>query len=299
MTQFTHDGLTIWYGTADSPAPLDDECCSRRGVSVTVAVEPANPSNTVTIRYRVDDGPIQLLRATRQHASGSNSVEYFRATFPDFWQGRRVEYLPIGNCSGLSVPDPKIAATLPSSFCLDASISADRTSSEGSVHQSEGGESTESPRKPFSLEYLASMRIPLQKPEIVGPTPEGLRINWFWYPKEGSVYGPVLNAKVRLLGGDWMTIRRDGIGVMDVRATLETEDGALLYVEYPGYFELGENGYEDALAGKWPAHATTRTTPRFHVADPRYLWLNRLPCLGIGEVNMKALAYEYDIYAVR
>jgi hypothetical protein len=298
MVQFTQDGLSIYYGTPDAPAPVKDECCGRRGVSVTVALKPANPSNTVTIRYRVDGGPVSQLRAVRQPSDGLGNVEYFHATFPDFWQGEQVEYLPVGSCAGRTVPGPEIATTFPSSFRLGSEQTAARPSTDkvsDSIRESWENE----PRKPFSLEYLASMRIPLQKPEIIGPTPEGLRLNWFWYPKEGSVRGPVLNAKVRLLGGDWMTVRRDGIGVMDVRATLQTDDGAMLYVAYPGYFELGEDGYEKALAGKWPDKATTRTTPRFHVADPRYLWLNRLPCLGIGEVNMHELAYEYDIYAVR
>ena len=297
MVQFTHDGLSLYYGTPDAPAPVNDECCGRQHVSVTVAMRPANPSNAVTIRYRIDDGPVSQLRAVRQPSDGQGDVEYFRATFPDFYQGARVQYLPVGSCAGRTVPGPEVAATLPSSFRLGAEKTAAPPSDPavaGSPHDWEN-----EPRKPFSLEYLASMRIPLQKPEIIGPTPDGLRLNWFWYPKEGSVYGPVLNAKVRLLGGDWMTVRRDGIGVMDVRATLQTDDGAMLYVEYPGYFELGEDGYENALAGKWPQKASTRTTPMFHVADPRYLWLNRLPCLGIGEVNLSEYAYEYDIYAVR
>jgi hypothetical protein len=158
---------------------------------------------------------------------------------------------------------------------------------------------TPAERLPFTLEYLASVRVPLKEPEIVGVTPEGIRVNWYWFPAEGVVSGPRLNAKVRQLGGDWMTIRRDGIGVMDVRATLETDDGALLYVSYQGHYELGANGYQDFLDRRWPKQAPTRTTPRFQTAHPNYLWLNRLPCIGIGEVRMRDLAYAYDLYAVR
>ena len=65
-----------------------------------------------------------------------------------------------------------------------------------------------------------------------------------------------------------MTIRRDGVGVMDVRATLETDDGALLFVSYLGHYELGKNGYQDFLDRRWPTRAPTRTTPRFYTADP-------------------------------
>jgi Protein of unknown function (DUF3237) len=155
-------------------------------------------------------------------------------------------------------------------------------------------------RLPFSLEYLATIRIPLKEPETIGVTPEGIKVNWFWSPAEGVVVGPKLNAKVRQIGGDWMTVRKDGVGVMDVRATLETLDGALLYVDYLGYYELGPNGYQEFLDRRWPARAPTRTTPRFHTAHPNYVWLNRVQCVGIGEVSMKAeMAYTYDLYAVR
>jgi hypothetical protein len=149
------------------------------------------------------------------------------------------------------------------------------------------------------MDYLASVHVPLKPPETIGVTPEGIMVNWFWFPVEGVVVGPKLNGRVLRIGGDWMTIRRDGVGVMDVRATLETDDGALLFVSYLGHYELGENGYQDFLDRRWPTRAPTRTTPRFHTGHPKYLWLNRLQCLGIGEVKTTELAYTYDLYAVR
>ena len=53
MVQLAHDGLELWYGTPDAPAP-DGTTEQRQGVSVTVGVRPANPSNAVSVRYRVD-----------------------------------------------------------------------------------------------------------------------------------------------------------------------------------------------------------------------------------------------------
>ena len=34
-------------------------------------------------------------------------------------------------------------------------------------------------------------------------------------------------------------------------------------------------------------------------ADPKYRWLNRLHCLGVGEVRIPEYFYTYDMYAVR
>jgi hypothetical protein len=298
--RLSHDQLTLWYGTPDAPAPFDDGIEPRQGVTVTVGVEPRNPSNSVSLRYRVDQGPVQTTRAVRVRTNFAQNVEYYRAVFPEFRTGERVSYLPILTCAGRHAPDPQTAATLPSSFRLARAASAGPRTPQSAGGQQRQADWVPPPeRLPYALEYLASVRIPLKEPEIIGVTPEGITVEWYWYPSEGSVVGPKLNAKVRQLGGDWMTIRRDGVGLMDVRATLETPEGALIYVNYQGYYELGENGYQNVIDRRWPTRAPTRTTPRFHTAHPNYRWLNRLQCLGIGEVRLTELAYTYDLYAVR
>src|SRR6266851_87183 len=290
--QLTHDGLTLWYGTPDAPAPLGSEQ-DRSGVSVTVGASPPNPSNVVDVRYRVDGGPVQTVHALRARTDFSRRADYFHATLPDFWSGDTVAYLPVLSCDGRRTPDPQTATTFPSVFRLAA---ARPTSMPAPIQQAATPWTPGPERLPFALEYLASIRVPLTGPELIGETPDGIKVNWFWYPAEGVVVGPKLSAKVRQMGGDWMTIRRDGVAVMDVRATLETSDGALLYVTYPGYFELGENGYQDFLKRRYPKRAPTRTTPRFWVAHPNYRWLNRVQCLGIGEVRLDELVYIYDLY---
>ena len=40
------------------------------------------------------------------------------------------------------------------------------------------------------------------------------------------------------MGGDWLTLRSDGVGILDVRATLEADDGALIYTSYSGGDDL-------------------------------------------------------------
>jgi hypothetical protein len=293
MMRFTNEQLTLWYGTADAPAPTDGAVELRRGVSVTVGIQPANPSNVVTVQYRVDGEQLQTARAIRLATDHDRGIEYHRTVLPDFWTGQRVSYVPVLSCAGRSAPDPDTAATLPSSFRLsDAPLPS----------SSPGRRATPSPaptpeRAMPVPRYLASVRVPLQPPEIIGETPTGLLVNWFWSPNEGTVVGLGAAAKVRKVGGDWMNIRRDGIGVMDVRATVETAEGALIYADYQGYCDFGEDGYRNFLDRRWPDLAPTRTTPRLHTAHPRYTWLNRLQCVGVGAVHMKALVYTYDLYA--
>ena len=123
-----------------------------------------------------------------------------------------------------------------------------------------------------------------------------MKVNW--WVKSGSFQGPKLQGVVRGEGADWMTIRRDGIGVIDVRSVFETSDGALISSNYGGVFELGPEGYHNFLAGKYPPAPLMRGAPRFLTADPRYLWLNRLQCVVVGHVDMSRRNVTYDVHAI-
>jgi len=132
---------------------------------------------------------------------------------------------------------------------------------------------------------------------MIGPTPEGLRVNV--YVTSGEVFGPKLRGSFRPVGGDWLLIRPDGIGVLDVRATMELDDGALVYTTYGGVAELGPNGYAQFMQGKPPVSADLKIVPRYHTSHADYIWLNRLQCVGIGVVDIEHLRVSYDIYAIR
>lgn len=294
--RFNSQQITFWYGTEDAPAPQDDSVVPRQGVSMVVAVKPPHQAIVVTVVYRVDGGLATSVRGVRQSIDVARQVAYFRVDFPTFWTGSRVTYVPTVSYAGRTVPDAGTVSARPSAFRLDtAAPSLCAAGGPETRHDA----ASPAGRLPFTMEYLASIRIPLKAPETIGVTPEGIRVNWFWYPAEGEIIGQKIRGKVRQMGGDWMTIRRDGVGLIDVRATIETDDGALVSVSHHGHYDLGPTGYQDFLDHRWPARAPTRTTPTFHTAHPDYVWLNRLVCVGIGEVRMQELAYAYDLYALR
>ena len=147
-------------------------------------------------------------------------------------------------------------------------------------------------RPEYIFSYTAQVRLP---PEVIGPTPEGIRVHF--YCTAGDVDGPKLTGKLVAAGGDWMLIRRDGIAILDVRATIETREGALIYVAYGGVCDLGSDGYDRFLNGTLPQRATIRAVPRFHTAHPDYLWINRLQCLNVGDVDLTTGLVRYDVYA--
>src|SRR2546425_11879367 len=70
--------------------------------------------------------------------------------------------------------------------------------------------------------------------EDLGVTPVGRRR--IVSVKGGTFEGPRLRGTVLPGGVDWLVERADGVRTLDVRITLRTEDGHLVYAHYPGLF---------------------------------------------------------------
>jgi hypothetical protein len=111
------------------------------------------------------------------------------------------------------------------------------------------------------------LRLTTSATEEVGSTPHG-KLSIFPVIG-GSFEGGRLRGKVLAGGGDWVTEKADGTFGLDLRVTLETEDGALIHMTFTGVRDDG-NHY-------------LRTLPRFETAAPQYGFLNRLLAVGIGE----------------
>ena len=152
-------------------------------------------------------------------------------------------------------------------------------------------------RASVELEYLFSYWATLAPPEVIGPMAEGIRVHF--YVTAGEVSGPKMRGRLRTVGGDWLLLRPDGVGLLDVRATMELDNGAIVYTTYGGLLDLGPNGHNLFLQGILPARVDLRIVPRYHTSHPDYLWLNRLQCVGVGVFDRDELRVSYDIYAMR
>lgn len=76
---------------------------------------------------------------------------------------------------------------------------------------------------------------------------------------------------------------------MDVRLTLETDDGALIYMEYGGRRDFSQI----APGLDTPVYIA----PRFETSDERYRWLNKIQAIGKGVAVGQSRVYE--IYEAR
>lgn len=289
------DGLKLWYGTEDAPAS-ESFIATRQGISITVGVYPLHPANKVTVYYRSNKNRlVQSTAGVLRHSDYVAAKQYFSVHFLSLLEPQKVEYLVTLSCAGRQVPNVCNTQQFPSSFVInDLPLSLTTPQSTSKTPTSK---SSQFHRFPCNLNYLATVQVQLQEPpEIIGETPEGLKVNWSI--KAGQVNGPKLNAIFGPQGGDHMTIRHDGIGIVGAYATLQTVDGALIQTRYSGVFELGQKGYQNFLKQQWPNAPPLRVTPRFLTEHPKYKWLNRLQCIGIGEVQMSDLLVIYDLYAL-
>jgi len=99
-------------------------------------------------------------------------------------------------------------------------------------------------------------------------------------------------------GGDWILERSDGSRQLDVRITLRTDDGQLIYAAYGGIFHGAPDVMRRILAGEpvEPSEYYFRVSPRFETASERYAWLNRIVAIGVGRRTRTQVAYT--VYAV-
>ena len=117
----------------------------------------------------------------------------------------------------------------------------------------------------------------------IGQTPAGLRRI---APVTGGTFvGERLNGEVLPGGNDWVINRADGVMVIDVRLTLKTDDGALIYLSYQGRFLAAPDAMARFAKGVPldPSEYSLAMVARFECGDARYDWLNNVVAVGTGE----------------
>ena len=137
----------------------------------------------------------------------------------------------------------------------------------------------------------------LAKPQELGETPQGCRR--IIGITGGRFSGAKLSGRVLAGGADWQVIRSDGVADLDARYTLETDDGALIYVRNRGYRHGPAPVLQKLAAGEVvdPGLYYMRTTPRFETGHAKYAFLNRLMiCVATGA--RRAAAVELDVFQV-
>ena len=127
-------------------------------------------------------------------------------------------------------------------------------------------------------EYLLTIRAALSPPQDIGE-------RQIFIVSGGEFTGPGLNGKVLPGGGDWALVDPEGVTKLDVRTSLETDDGALIYMHFEGRIQ-NVNG-----------ETYFRMTPYFETASEKYLWLNGIVSVGVQIPSLPGRV-AYDVYRI-
>ncbi len=140
-----------------------------------------------------------------------------------------------------------------------------------------------SPRTHAELEHVLTFSANTGKAVMIGGAPQGTR---GIIPVTGGTFeGPRLRGTVSPPGGDWFTVRSNGVLKLDVRALLVTDDGAHILISYSGIAVPLEAG-----------GMQIRIAPLFEAPAGTHAWLNDVQCIGYGELFEGGV--RYDVYAL-
>lgn len=134
------------------------------------------------------------------------------------------------------------------------------------------------------VEKLMYMKAKVTSLVDYGPTAFGIRFDVGF---EGQLSGETINGKMQ--GVDYFLMRPDGVGHIDVRAAIYTDDGAKIAVSITGYMVGPEIKDSYVL---------------FETSDERYKWLCNATVIGKGQnmpVEGGGLPKEFEVvyYIVR
>jgi hypothetical protein len=140
----------------------------------------------------------------------------------------------------------------------------------------------------IELVPLATATITLAEPFMLPGTPTGTRV--IAEVADFVVEGDRFTAKNRgHAAADWMTLSAAMVGTLDVRALLETHDGALVYTWYQGRMDFSA-GLDNA---------TAYAAPLYETGDERYAWLNLVQAVAKGTLSDGGSKLVYEICEVR
>jgi len=147
------------------------------------------------------------------------------------------------------------------------------------------------------LRHVYRLDAELDAPVDIGDTPQGHRR--IIPLTRGHAAGPYFDAELLPAGGaDWQIVRASGSSVADIRYTLKTDGGALLYVQSQGVRHGDPNVLARLAAGEDvdPSDYTFRTAMTIETADPELAWVNDGIFIAVG--GRWSSGVSYDVYLV-
>ena len=118
--------------------------------------------------------------------------------------------------------------------------------------------------------------------------------------KSGTATGKI-SGKILSIGGDFGTLLKPTTFKLDVRAVIQTQDSATIYVTYTGFIYANEETFKMMVSGNVknlsPDKYYFRINPIFETTSLKYDWLNHTVAIGVGTRTETGVSYK--IYAIK
>ncbi|WP_171238279.1 DUF3237 domain-containing protein [Ruegeria sp. HKCCA5763] len=269
MREFTDRGVTLRWSETIS-ATGDKRALIEAGPSVS-------PHDTMRLICSPDGGPERAIRGWPLSYDKKTGLQRFAATLPSAAQDKTLCWRPVLTSGGHEYdPGPD---TAPKTAPVQKPNPA--------------------PQPPV-LDHIAKFVVPFASDfHPSGETPDGVWLH-FAIKEGGTVEGPHLNGVIEPVGGDWMRVRPDGVGLLHAKALIKPADGgAPILFEDTGMCEFGPDGYAALLKGNLPASAPVRVASRYLTSNLHYSWMNRVQGFGIGEASLSDITLRFDVYSAK
>jgi len=147
-----------------------------------------------------------------------------------------------------------------------------------------------------TTEYLMTLYAPLEAGQEIDSSLEVNNVR-----PGGWVKGPRINGTLLAPAGDWSRTLPSGVSRLDVRATIKTDDGALIYISYNGIFKDSEETEARAAKGEVLTSKDLYfvIAPTLQTSAKKYDWLNTVQCIGKVVSYKNDSFVKYDIFVVR
>jgi len=147
---------------------------------------------------------------------------------------------------------------------------------------------------PLKLQPLATFKVELNAPvwELGKTADMGERRI---IPITGGTFeGSSFQGRILNNGADWQIVDSKGLAIIDTRYLLQTNDGALIYLQTKGYRHASSEITKQLSTGKDvdPNQYYFKLTMQFETSAPEYAWLNQTVAVGSAMRLGKAVIYD-------
>jgi hypothetical protein len=151
------------------------------------------------------------------------------------------------------------------------------------------------PTTSIQTEYLMTLRGSLEPAQVIDSSRVAVNV------PGGVVEGPRIKGKILPPAGDWGYILPSGVFRLDVRATIQTDDGEIIYISYNGIWQRSKEVNDKFNNGETITSADCYffSAPTFQTKSEKYGWLNAVQAVGKMVEIKRGDHITYDIFVVK